>query len=109
MRPDVSIILISWNTRTLTLECLDSLPAGATDDLTYEVILVDNGSVDGSPAAFSERRDVDHLIENSENVGYAAAVNQAYGVSSGELVLLLNSDVRLTPGSLTVLVDFLHT
>ncbi len=108
MRLDVSILLVNWNTRQLTLRCLDSLPASTHDDLRYEVIVVDNGSVDGSAAALESRRDVDHLIRNAENRGYAAATNQAYAISSGDLVLLLNSDVRFSPGSLSVLVSFLR-
>ena len=100
MRPNVSILLVNWNTRDLTLQCLDSLPASASDDLRYEVIVVDNGSVDGSVAALESRQDVDCLIRNGENLGFAVAVNQAYANSSADLILLLNSDVRLEKGSL---------
>jgi GT2 family glycosyltransferase len=104
--PDVSILLLSWNTRELTRETLDSLPASVDDDLTYEVIVVDNGSNDGSAEALAGRSDI-RLIVNEQNRGYAAAVNQAYEHARGEFVLLLNSDVEFRPGALSVLRRFL--
>lgn len=105
--PDVSILLLSWNTRELTLACLEALPASADDVVSYEVIVVDNGSQDGSAEALAERSDI-RLIANSRNRGYAAGVNQAYAYAEGELVLLLNSDLRLAPGALATLVRFLR-
>ena len=102
----VSILIVNWNTREAVLRCLDALPASVDGELTYEVIVVDNGSVDGSAEALQERTDIT-LISNLENRGFAAAVNQAYARSSGEFVLLLNSDVDLTVGSLRVLTQFL--
>jgi GT2 family glycosyltransferase len=102
----ISILIVNWNTREAVLRCLDALPAGVDGALTYEVIVVDNGSVDGSAEALQERIDIT-LISNLENRGFAAAVNQAYALSSGEFVLLLNSDVDPTAGSLRVLAQFL--
>ncbi len=102
----VSILIVNWNTREAVLSCLDALPRSIADELSYEVIVVDNGSVDGSAAALRERTDI-ALITNQENRGFAAAVNQAHARSSGEFVLLLNSDVDLTVGSLTALARFL--
>jgi GT2 family glycosyltransferase len=107
-RPDVSILILSWNTRELTLECLDSLPRSVDDGLTYEVIMVDNGSRDGSAEALAERDDLE-LIGNPENRGYAAAVNQAYARARGDFVLLLNSDVEFEPGALSELLRFLRS
>jgi GT2 family glycosyltransferase len=101
----VSVLIINWNTRDLTLACLASLVDSA-DEIPYEVVVVDNGSVDGSANALAQSDDV-QLIRNDRNVGFAAAVNQAYRHSSGRYVLLLNSDVRLTPTALSTLVRFL--
>ena len=102
----VSILIVNWNTREAILRCLDALPASIDGELSYDVIVVDNGSVDGSAEALRERTDIT-LISNEENRGFAAAVNQAYARSSGEFVLLLNSDVDLTVGSLSALTQFL--
>jgi GT2 family glycosyltransferase len=101
----VSILIVNWNTRDRVIRCLDSLPH-ETADLLREVIVVDNGSVDGSAEALRSRPEI-RLICNERNLGYAAAVNQAYRASSGEFVLLLNSDVELPPGALTSLAQFL--
>src|SRR3982074_1013919 len=102
----VSILIVSWNTVPLTLASLEPLPVGITDGLAYELIVVDNDSRDGSTEAIRSVEQA-HLIENEVNVGYAAAVNQAYRASGGDLILLLNSDLRFQPGALSMLVRFL--
>lgn len=104
--PDISILIVSWNTRELTRACLDSIPASVSPGTTVETIVVDNGSRDDSVEMLRARRDI-HLIENGRNLGYAAAVNQAFGRAGGRLVLLLNSDIEFVPGSLAALVSFL--
>lgn len=104
--PDISILVTSWNTRALTEACLDSIPKGLSAATRRETIVVDNGSVDGSVEMLRARDDV-MLLENAANLGYAAAVNQAFTRSSGTLVVLLNSDIEFLPGSLDVLVQFL--
>jgi GT2 family glycosyltransferase len=100
----ISILIVSWNTRELTLRCLDTLPASGSTP--YEVIVVDNDSRDGTADALAGRPV--RLIRNAENRGFAEAVNQAYAASSGDLVLLLNSDIEFEPGALDVLVRFLE-
>ena len=104
--PELSVLIVNWNTRELALKCLEALPPGI-GDVDYEVVVVDNGSVDDSADALSRRPDIT-LITNDENLGFAAAVNQAYRRSRGELVLLLNSDVELTEGAVETLVRFLR-
>jgi GT2 family glycosyltransferase len=105
--PAVSVLIVTWNTRELTLRCLDSLAANASSDGPLQVVVVDNGSADGTAAALASRNDIELLL-NTENVGFAAAVNQAYRRARGEFVLLLNSDVELEPGGLEALVRFLR-
>jgi GT2 family glycosyltransferase len=106
-RPDVSVLLVSWNTCAETQRCLASLPAAATADVRYELIVVDNGSRDGSADMLAARTDLE-LIQNESNLGFAAAVNQAYARATGALILLLNSDICFQPGALTALVRFLR-
>ena len=106
--PDVSILIVNWNTRDLVVGCLDALPDAVAGPLSCETIVVDNGSVDGSSEALSARTDIT-LIPNDANLGFAAAVNQAYRRSRGEMVLLLNSDVTLRPGALTLMVQFVRS
>jgi GT2 family glycosyltransferase len=100
----ISVLIVSWNTRALTLRCLDTLPASG--GAPYEVIVVDNDSCDGTADAVAARREVT-LVRNAENRGFAEAVNQAYRAASGDLVLLLNSDVEFEPGALGALRSFL--
>lgn len=102
---EVSVLIANWNTRDLVLRCLDSLAAGL-GSVSYETIVVDCGSSDGSASSLRARPDV-VLVENDLNLGFAAAVNLAYRRSSAPLVLLLNSDVELLPGAIEVLVRFL--
>ena len=102
----VSILIVNWNTRELVLECLGSLPKQGTGP-SYEVVVVDNGSVDGSGDVLSRQTGIT-LIRNERNLGYAAAVNQAYRRASGDFILLLNSDVELTPTALSSLTEFLR-
>lgn len=94
MRPDaidVSVVVVSYNTRELLAACLRSV-VEQTPGLLLELIVVDNGSTDGSldmlRAAFPAVR----LIANGENLGFATATNQGIRASSGRLVLLLNPD-----------------
>ena len=101
----VSILIVNWNTRELVLKCIDSLPARVAG-VPCEVIVVDNGSVDGSGEALERRSEIT-LLRNAGNLGFAAAVNQAYRQSTGEFVLLLNSDVELTSQAIDALAEFL--
>ncbi|WP_194822406.1 glycosyltransferase family 2 protein [Micromonospora sp. S-DT3-3-22] len=106
-RPALSILLTSWNTREQTRLCLQSLADTADADLDYEVIAVDNASRDGSAELLAGWPGVD-LIRNERNLGFAAAVNQAYRRSRGEVILVLNSDVRFHPGALARMLAFLR-
>jgi GT2 family glycosyltransferase len=105
MRPDVSIILVSWNTRDLLLACLESLPS-AVGDLIADVWVVDNASSDDSVAMLQTHHPTVNLIVNPQNVGFAAANNQAIEASAGRYVLLLNSDTLALPQSIERLVRF---
>jgi len=101
---DVSVIVVSWNTRDLLKQCLQSVYETA-EELALEVIVVDNDSSDGSPEMVRECFSQVRLVENRENVGFARANNQALAVSSGRYVLLLNSDARLLADTLRTLGD----
>jgi N-acetylglucosaminyl-diphospho-decaprenol L-rhamnosyltransferase len=103
---DLSIIIVSWNTRDLLTYLLTSLCA-ESGELAVQIIVVDNASTDDSAAMVAERFPQVVLICNQDNIGYARANNQGIRQASGRYVLLLNSDVVLTSGALTGLVDFM--
>lgn len=89
--PVLSIVIVSWNTREITRDCLVSLYA-QVGDLPVEVFLVDNASEDGSAAMVAAEFPQVVLIENDDNRGFAAANNQALAIARGRYSLLLNSD-----------------
>ncbi len=106
-RPVLSICLVNWNTREELLNCLESLrrfpyPGG------QEIIVVDNGSQDGSAEAVKANFPEVHLVALDSNKGYAKGNNLALELASGEFHLLLNPDVEVLEGSLEILVDFMR-
>ena len=102
--PDLSIVIVNWNTRVLLDECLASLYRHSPA-CTWDVWVVDNASSDGSPAMVREKYPEVHLVENAGNVGFARANNQAARQCAGRFVLLLNSDAAATAGALNALVS----
>lgn len=103
---DLSIAIVSWNTRDLLDRCLASLPKSARG-LQSEVIVVDNASTDGTQALVRERHPSVGLIANADNAGFTRANNQALGASTGRHFLLLNPDTVCAGGALSTLVRFL--
>ena len=99
----LSIIIVNWNTCDLLRICLESAYR-TTADIHPEVIVVDNGSSDGSPAMVSKEFPSVRLIQNTTNLGFARANNQAFQVSTGDFILLLNSDAFLKEGAANSLV-----
>jgi len=93
------VIVVNWNTRDYTLRCLESV-FRETTDLTFEVIVVDNASADGSAAAVRTTFPRVTLIANESNRGFAAANNQAIAVSRGRYLLLLNPDTCVLDGAI---------
>ncbi len=88
---EVSVIIVSWNTKEILRECLESVYR-ETNDIELEVILIDNASTDGSAEMVQQEFPQVVLICNSKNRGFAAANNQGIEVAKGRFVLLLNPD-----------------
>ncbi len=108
---DLSIIIVNWNTPDLLAQCLESLKSEleVLPNLTTETVVVDNASTDESVKLIREQFPWVTLIENQNNVGFAAANNQAVHQSSGRYVFLLNPDTELKPGALAPLIEFLDS
>lgn len=106
---DLSIVVVSWNTRDFLARCLSSVEEDVkrSEHLTAEAYVVDNESEDGSPQMVREGFPQVTLIENRANVGFAAANNQAIRRSAGRYVLLLNSDTEIHAGALQAMVTFM--
>lgn len=103
---ELSVVVISWNTCEILRKCLDSIIPAARS-LSHEIILVDNGSSDGSVKMVQRRFPGVRLIENRENLGFPKAANQGMEVATGRNLALLNSDATVTPGSLETLSHYL--
>lgn len=107
--PHVAIVVLSWNGREDTRACLHSLLA--LEYPRFDVLVVDNGSDDGSPDMVRAEFPSVHLVANPTNQGYAAGNNQGMRWAldrHADLVWLLNNDVVVEPHSLTELVRVLH-
>ena len=101
-----AVAIINWNSGHWLRSCIESLLICSTD---VEIVVVDNGSDDDSLEAargFSYRMDI---IQNSVNRGLAAAINQAFRAVATSYVLVLNPDVRVTPGAVHYLKQCLES
>jgi hypothetical protein len=105
--PELSICILSWNTEALTRDCLASLFADPRS-ASWQVIVVDNDSADGSAAMVAAEFGAAELICSPRNLGFAGGNNLALNRARGRYLLLLNSDTRVLPGALGHLVDHLE-
>ncbi|MBY0118894.1 glycosyltransferase family 2 protein [Paenibacillus xylanexedens] len=103
---DVSIIIVNYNTRQLTLDCLASVYASQTS-YQYEVIVIDNASHDGSVEAIRDAYPEIQLITNRDNTGFAVANNRGMELAKGRYILLLNSDTVVQPDTLHTMIYFM--
>jgi len=105
---DLSIVIVSWNTRELLRACLKAVQAEIAP-LTTEVFVVDNASADASAEMVGKDFPWVNLIANTRNLGFAAGNNQVLRTCTGAMVLLLNPDTELQPGAIKTLMEFLAT
>lgn len=110
---DLSVIIISYNTKEITKKCLDLLIKSfhQTPDLKSEIIIVDNHSNDGSAALIKKVDDKKITIKkifNSTNVGFAKANNEALTIADGKYILFLNSDVLIDDVNFEDLVYYMN-
>jgi hypothetical protein len=105
---DLSVIVVNWNTKDLLRDCLRSVYQ-TVSDLSYEVIVVDNASRDGSAAMVEEEFPLATVVRNEENLGFGAANNQAFRIMQGRYALLLNSDAVLAPDAARTLFSFMES
>jgi len=103
MPTSVSVTVVTYNSRPYLEACLRSIFAQKYRPL--EIVVVDNGSLDGTRGFLSRFQDRVRVEYNDDNVGFAAAQNQAIAMSTGDWVLVLNPDVVLLPGVIEQLVE----
>ena len=105
---ELSVIIVNWNMKEYLLRCLKSLFQSEKSG-SWEVIVVDNGSRDGSVGEAGRLFPNILLIANAENFGFARATNQGISQSSGRYVLLLNPDTEVKGRAVERLVDFMES
>jgi GT2 family glycosyltransferase len=103
---DLSIAIVSYNTKEVLLDCIRSIHAHTTT-IAFEVLVVDNDSQDGTVAVLQEVYPDMRVIANQDNRGFAKAVNQALAVCRGRHILLLNSDTIIKDQALATMVAYL--
>jgi GT2 family glycosyltransferase len=102
---DVSILLVSYNTRALTCAALDSVRR-ETHEVRYEIIAIDNASSDGSAEAIADHPSRPRCMALESNIGFARANNLAAAGARGSYLLLLNPDTEVRNGAIDTLVRF---
>ena len=103
-RPDVSVVIVSFNTRDMLRDCLRHLQT-SSEEVACETWMVDNNSRDGSPDMVQDEFPHIRLIRSETNLGFAAANNCAIKHATGRYIVLLNSDAFLSQGILRAAVD----
>src|SRR5437588_10251177 len=99
----VSVTIVTYNSGRFIRRCLESVLEQKYPG--KEVVVIDNASTDGTTDILEQFEDRCNIVYNDENIGFAAAQNQAIAMSTGDWVLTLNPDVLLLPGFIQSLVD----
>ncbi len=105
---DISIIIVSYNTKELLEECLDSIST-YSKNIKCETFVVDNDSHDNTAEFVKKNYPWVKLIESSKNLGFSKANNLALKKASGKYVLILNPDTKLTPDTLSSMKKFMDS
>jgi GT2 family glycosyltransferase len=103
---NLSVITVTWNSAKLIGEQIESVKNGC-QNISFEEIMMDNGSTDDTVKIIQEKYHWVKLIDNKKNLGFAAANNAGVKISSGEYLLFLNPDMRVSPGSLDKMVEWM--
>jgi GT2 family glycosyltransferase len=108
--PDISVSIVSYNTRDLLKTCLASLAARqAEGEVRLEIIVADNGSKDDSVSMVRDHFSEVRIIKTPGNIGYGRANNLALAEACGRYFLVLNSDTEIEPGALRTMADYLDS
>lgn len=103
---DLSVAIVNWNAEDLLIQCLGFINQ-MMPGIRKEVFVVDNGSANGMSTIVKERFPEVNLIQNQRNVGFAKANNQAFRLSKGKYLLLLNPDTKVKEGAIERLISFM--
>lgn len=105
---DLSVITVTWNSKDLIAKQIKSVQVGCKN-ISYEQIITDNTSVDGTVEILEKEFPEVKLIKNTENKGFSFANNQGTEIAQGDYLLMLNPDMRVEEGSLDKMVAWMNT
>ena len=107
-KPDLSIIILNYNVKELLLNCLDSIYSNKTLDDKWQIIVVDNASVDNSVEAVRERFPQVELVVNKENRGFIGGNNDGIKKALADTILFLNPDTIVKGDAIQSSYNLLH-
>lgn len=105
---DLSIVIVTWNSKDYLIECLESLQS-AVENLSAEIIVVDNASADGTSLAVAHRFPAVRLLQPGANLGFARGCNAGMKLACGKYICLINPDVNVLPGCLPKMFEFMQS
>lgn len=105
----LSIVIVSWNVRTLLRRAVQSIEQTWHEDAKLEIIVVDNGSTDGTVAMVETQFPHVRLVANDRNAGFTGGNNQGIQAARGDYVMLLNPDTEIEGPALQHMVDYLES
>ena len=104
---DISVIIVNYNVKEYIIKCIHSIQKFTSKKINYEIIIVDNASIDGSYQYIESHFPEINLIKNSDNIGFSKAINQGTNVANGKYLFFLNPDTELIEDSINVLYHFI--
>jgi len=107
VHPEMTAIVVNWNAGPHLARSVTSLLAAGREDLSLEILVVDNASTDGSLVALEEVDGPVRVIQTGDNLGYGTAANRGLQEARGTYAAVLNPDLVMAPGALRTMVDFL--
>jgi GT2 family glycosyltransferase len=106
--PDVSIVFTNWNTRDLMRDCIHSVREHSSG-FVYEIVVVDDGSTDGSVDMLTKEFPETRIVRNERNLGVARSYNRGFAAATGRYVQMLNTDMLFIHNAIRIMYDFLES
>jgi len=104
---DLSIVIVSYNVKEFILNCINSIYESVGSGISFEIIVVDNGSTDDSVELIEEKFPFVILIKNKSNLTFPKANNQAFDISRGKYIFMLNPDTYIKNDAVRILKEYL--
>ncbi len=107
-KPELSIVIVNFNSKEYIRQCLEAVFRDPKSD-QWQLIVIDNASVDGSQEFIREQFPSVHLVESKENMGFPSANNLGFKRAEADYIFMLNPDAIISKGSITVLLDYIRS